>query len=507
MGKRACKGQYVATIAFEEIVLEELQLNGFKPFGTHQTVPLGPLTLIYGPNSAGKSSLVQSLLLLRQSVEAGDAGPGLRPSGPWVDLGTFRSLLHRHNPDQALHIGLKFRVHEASTRPAVDPGLYGIEWQFGSQREPEGDTNSPEVRAVRYTVTDNLETLDCTVSRIREAATGAYVPVGEHVFKWRNAESQRSFAAWLKARTERAGRRGEEDGTGKGAQRALRAIELQDAALLPTRLVMRADIDPLDAPQAELIVRRHENSLAVFGHALQRTLERVDYLGPLRSYPQRYSALGSQHVRSVGRQGEYTAARILRNPQAAPTINRWFERFEIPYAIEVERIGTDVTGDILVLNLLDRRTQVRVAPTDVGFGLGQILPVLVEGGTGSGRTICVEQPEIHLHPRMQAHLADFFIETARLTGIDGGRRRHRRERGLQWILETHSEALMLRIQRRVRERRLRPDDVCVLYVHPDGPHGSVVRRLHMDERGEFLDEWPDGFFEESFLEVFGEALT
>jgi len=487
-------------------VLEELQLDGFKPFGTRQKIPLGPLTLIYGPNSAGKSSLVQALLLLRQSWESSDAGPGLRPSGPWVDLGTFRSLLHRHDLEQALHIGLKFRVTETPLRPAIDPGVYGIEWQFEAQTDQDDTLIFPEVRAVRYTLSDSPNMLDCSVSRIREAATGAYVPVGEHVFKWRNPESQRSFVQWLKGLSERAGRDGDTDGTGKGALRALRAIELQDAALLPTRLVMRADVDPLDAPQAELIIQRHESSLDVFKHALQRSLERIDYMGPLRSYPQRYTALGNQYTRSVGRQGEHTAARILRNPQTTLNINRWFERFEVPYAIEVERIGTDVTGDILVLNLLDRRTQVRVAPTDVGFGLGQILPVLVEGGSGSGRTICVEQPEIHLHPRMQAHLADFFLETARLTGHEGARRKQRRERGLQWILETHSEALMLRLQRRIRERQVRPDDICVLYVHPEGPQGSTVRRLHLDDRGEFLDEWPDGFFEESFLEVFGEAL-
>jgi hypothetical protein len=485
-------------------MLEQLLLDGFKPFGTEQPIPLGPLTLVYGPNSAGKSSLIQALLLLKQSLAAGEHGVGLRPSGPWVDLGTYRSLLHRHDASRALRLGVRFRVAEGGGRDGLERGAYGVEWQFQTGRDGLDGAWAPQLQGVRYGFEHEGCRLDCGLTRIREAATGAYVPVGEHVFKWTDEASQRAFAAWLRHRD---GDGAEAAGSGKGAQRALRAIEVQDAPLLPSRLVLRADVAPADAPQAGQLIQRHGQALGALAHAVHREMERLDHLGPLRSHPQRYTALAGHDPRGVGRQGEHTAARILRHPQAAEDINQWFERLDIPYTLNVERIGTEVTGDIVVLNLLDRRTGVQVAPTDVGFGIGQILPVLVEGGSGGGRTLCVEQPEIHLHPRMQAHLADFFIETARLPVPEARQRRTRRERGHQWILETHSEALMLRLQRRVREGRIHPDDVCVLYVHPDGPHGSVVMRLHLDERGEFLDEWPDGFFEESFLELFGEAVV
>ncbi|MEB3198153.1 MAG: AAA family ATPase [Candidatus Sericytochromatia bacterium] len=486
-------------------MLESLLLEGFKPFGQAQQVPLGPLTLVYGPNSAGKSSLIQALLLLKQSLASAELGGALRPSGALVDLGTYRSLLHRHEASRTLRLGVGFRMSESGARPGVERGDYAFEWQFQTEYAAGEAVWLPQLRSVRYRFSDAQGALDCGLTRIREAATGAYVPVGEHVYKWLDPASLRSFSDWLRQRSRSEGSEPDPELGGKGWQQVLRAIEFQDAPLLPTRPVVRADAEAQLAARAGRVLQHHGGSLGMLSAALQRAFERLDYLGPLRSYPQRYTPLSGGDPRSVGRVGEHTASRILRHPEAVEDINRWFSRFELPYAIEAERIGTEVTGDIVVLNLLDQRTGVRVAPTDVGFGLGQILPVLVEGGGGSGRTICVEQPEIHLHPRMQAHLADFFIETARLPRAEARRGSARRERGHQWILETHSEALMLRLQRRVREGRLHPDDLCVLYVQPDGAHGSRVMRLSLDARGEFLDEWPDGFFEDSFLELFGEA--
>ena len=73
--------------------------------------------------------------------------------------------------------------------------------------------------------------------------------------------------------------------------------------------------------------------------------------------------------------------------------------------------GNEVTGQIVTLQLKDQHSGAVVTPTDVGFGIGQLLPVLVEGLVTSEGLICVEQPEIHLHPRLQAHIADFLIES------------------------------------------------------------------------------------------------
>lgn len=142
------------------------------------------------------------------------------------------------------------------------------------------------------------------------------------------------------------------------------------------------------------------------------------------------------------------------------------------------------------LKLIDITKNVEVTHRDVGIGISQVLPVLVMAYGSSGKLLAMEQPEIHLHPSIQAELADVFIESAL------GQRQN------TFILETHSEHIILRLMRRIREGTLNPEDVCVIYVDPLS-QGSKVIELRIDDDGDFIDEWPGGFFEESFHEKFG----
>jgi predicted ATPase len=225
---------------------------------------------------------------------------------------------------------------------------------------------------------------------------------------------------------------------------------------------------------------------------------------PLRSRPRRLYELSQQYQGSIGLSGEYSVEALKtdllansgREESVIDYVNTWLTAFEIPYTVAIDEIGNEVLGDLAMLKLRDNRTNVWVAATDVGFGIGQLLPVIIQGAlarannaTGRTRAICVEQPEIHLHPRLQANVADFFISTIR-------------NEGCQWIIETHSEALMLRIQRRIREKQLDVKDVSVVFVEPAGEGGSRILNLRLDDEGNFIDEWPGGFFEDSFTELF-----
>jgi predicted ATPase len=127
------------------------------------------------------------------------------------------------------------------------------------------------------------------------------------------------------------------------------------------------------------------------------------------------------------------------------------------------------------------------------------LPIILESFAQENKLIAIEQPELHLHPALQAELGDVFIESA--LG----------ENKNTFLLETHSEHLILRILRRIRETTrnklregaipVRSDDIAVLYVEP-GEDGSVVRELRVNNQGRFIDDWPNGFFEERFSEEF-----
>ena len=220
-------------------------------------------------------------------------------------------------------------------------------------------------------------------------------------------------------------------------------------------------------------------------------LRSIAYLGPLRCYPERLYSLEGGGRDSVGIQGEFTPHILFYNTKAAQKMNKWFDSFEIPYELQISEFGSvELVGKYVSITLNDKRTDTPVTLADVGFGINQVLPVIIEGVASPQNTIiCVEQPEIHLHPRLQAELAEMMIKTSK--------------DGKQWIVETHSELLILRIQRRIREGKLESSDVSVLYVDPDdqGGKGSTIETLRLDKGGDFIDEWPRGFFDEGFNEL------
>ena len=229
-------------------------------------------------------------------------------------------------------------------------------------------------------------------------------------------------------------------------------------------------------------------------------MQATRYLGPLRSYPERLYKVPGVNSYLSGLRGEFTHHRLYYQPGLIHKVNDWFGRFKIPYELDVRKVGDmAVSGEHIALVLIDRRSKTPVTLADVGFGINQVLPVIVEGADffipSEGRVLCVEQPEIHLHPRLQANLADLMIGTIRGEGEK------------QWIVETHSELIILRIQRRIREGKLDPSDVSVLYVdpNPDGMKGSSITQLRLDENGDFVDYWPDGFFEEGFSELMAQV--
>lgn len=139
---------------------------------------------------------------------------------------------------------------------------------------------------------------------------------------------------------------------------------------------------------------------------------------------------------------------------------------------------------------------------DVGSGIGYLLPVLcaVYERAGMASTCFIQQPELHIHPALQAAMGDVFIE---------GSEEHR-----QILIETHSEHLLLRILKRIRqthlqvaiapELKIHADDVCVLYFDPSPDGTTTVKRLRITEDGEFMDRWPRGFFGERDQELLDE---
>ena len=139
----------------------------------------------------------------------------------------------------------------------------------------------------------------------------------------------------------------------------------------------------------------------------------------------------------------------------------------------------------------DLKTGINLSASQLGTGISQVLPIVVAACSEKPGLVSVEQPELHIHPRLQVELADVL-----LTSKD----KH------SYLIETHSEHIVLRLLRRIREKEslgvsVCPDDVSIVYLSPTAD-GVVTKRINITGDGDFEEEWPDGFFDERDEELF-----
>jgi predicted ATPase len=155
--------------------------------------------------------------------------------------------------------------------------------------------------------------------------------------------------------------------------------------------------------------------------------------------------------------------------------------------------------------LRDFQKGILVAPGDVGVGISQMVPVVVASLRKRDGILAIEQPELHIHPAIQVGIGDLFVRATQ-ADPDGPP-----VAGKTLLVETHSEHILLRLLRRIRERTdnelppgvlgLEPENLSVIYVESD-EQGVRFRPLRVDADGEFRDRWPNGFFEERAGELF-----
>jgi hypothetical protein len=248
-----------------------------------------------------------------------------------------------------------------------------------------------------------------------------------------------------------------------------------------------------DADNSALFLFHVANKLSKF-------IRSIHHIGPLRNYPERYHTTYSPISTSyVGARGEYVLDVLANHKRREDKVNEKLHRLKLGYEIKLinpEHKETDLRN--LHALRLKKPGEVYVSIADVGFGVSQVLPIVVQSVCSQQKTILIEQPEVHLHPAQQAALGDVFIESVR-------------ENDNTFLIETHSEHLILRLLRRIRETSegkwkegslgLTPEEVSVVYVQPT-ENGSKVIELKVTEDGDFSDIWPDGFFTERAEELF-----
>lgn len=375
------------------MLVQDLTIGGLRAYAADPLqVDLAPLTLVFGPNSAGKSSLLSVLPMLQQTAASPEI---LNMSGDLVEGGTFRMAIHRH--DESL------------------PMTLGFGWT-----SPDGS---------------------------RHAGSG--------VFRW---DPERRSAV--------RDRLNVDNGETSTHVNGLRPWGNQPGADIARRL----------------------------GPEFYEILSRIFYLGPMRARAERTTVIGQGWANYVGPSGERMAELLSDRPLLVEQVNDWCDRLGLGYRVRMlSPHSHDIVisaGDFAVLALEDIRHDppVLVSSRAVGYGVGQLLPVITQCLIAEHSLIIVEQPEVHLHPRLQASVGDLFIDTVK------------KDRA-QLLIETHSEHLVLRILRRIREGKFDTSDLSILYVdlHDDG--AAFIRRLDVDTSGELVDGWPGNFFDERLDEV------
>jgi hypothetical protein len=534
-------------------MLNHLHLESFRAFGAPTTIPLAPITLLFGENSSGKSSILHALTLLKQTQEAENKEAALVSRG-LVDLGSFEEFVFDHDTDRHMTIGFAHRVIGPTRGMRRQPlwtrrflgksGETGFSWSFkrdqgtgtvklsrialrrpdsmaeyaryehAADRQPQDPSTLGQVAWPAKLA--HLERDEEGRASILKVLTEAWPALTEQLEGQSNemTDAQGSLSeppGWLRNR--RRDGLDKENPDLQALVQILRTGPTQETvdAIIKFRWddiewfrhALQVEARPRQLPvfglgaTAEILRRvffEHQcahgaEAVSVASHLALAELDRLVPIGPFRQPAARvYSFLGSAPG-TVGRGGELVPELLHQSDDALDRVNDWFKRFEIRYQLRLKKLGGKTRSDIFELRLRDRARPggVEVAFNDVGFGISQMLPIIVQAVASERRIITIEQPEVHIHPRLQAEIGDLLVETMH-------ENRH------QFLVETHSEHLILRLRRLVRDRILKPSDLCVLHV-ARGCHGAEVKRIHVGEDGTFLDEWPGGFFPERLREL------
>jgi predicted ATPase len=543
--------------------LSHISIQNFKAFGKMVDVPIRPITLIFGENSSGKSSILHSLLFLNQmQYQPQDKLADItytKVGGNSVDLGGVPQLKYNHSNENEL----VFVIEKSKQDPPKnliqilnsDPSdirtyVFSFKFNFSNSNQLSkivyNFNNISFVSLHKYTQetenTPSIIELDIQLDNFIEC-------IQHPIFK-NNLEynlQNKEFSGKNSRQKQEVSKTGLSYSTFIDNQvKYLSAFKNQNTIIRITILLYSNNANIFDTINLnrgrirDLNCRIHSsdnfdfagiildhkdkynnstddlfsalwNSFCIRFRELTATFNHISYLGPIRTIPTRnFDTLDS--IARDPSTGSTSWEKIASDTKIRDDVNTWLFKFGTNKQLTTEQLMdtaqlrrllseySERTQFELAINKLTTRNMLRfydpqkeiyLSHRDFGVGISQVLPVIVNCVANNNTTVLIEQPELHLHPRLQGDLADLFIKTA-ITGSQEN----------TYLLETHSEALILRLLRRVREGVIKHDDIAILYVSAS-EDGSNITHIRVDNDGDFMDRWPNGFFEETYRDRMG----
>jgi len=459
-------------------MIKKLTLHNFKAFQNTGQLDIKPMTILAGANSSGKSSILQSLLLLKQTVEIDPIHSNLNLDGRYVQVSGIDELTFNKPSRTECEIGFDFELQGSGFvgKRFLERHFPRFKIQEGRRYRLQGDISIRfryhKFGEEKYKVGVNRFEIRTRIDDTEGPKLTINYWGGRYRFDFKGS-----------------GLTNPKPGEGK------EIIDLFLIHFVPYQYIVKTKGEK----RAEFV--KFDDVFEIITRALMRELQNLRFLGPLREIPRRAYLHSGTTFPEIGQRGEY-AAQILwleRNTkieyikklgQKAKTMNlleavgEVFKDMGIIQPIDVSSSKRIVYQ--ILFGIQSSNTKKSVTIADVGFGISQLLPIIVMGLTAPRDSLLLyEQPEIHLHPRLQANLADFLLRLS--------------AQGKRIMVETHSEHFIHRIRRRIVEddsdRIMK--DVNILFTHqPSKKRAAKIEALKVDRYG-IIENWPEDFFPES----------
>lgn len=523
-------------------MLKSINLRNYKAFDD-VTIPICPLTILLGANSVGKSSIIQMLMLLHQTAEekGSSYSSALKIYGRYVNGGSFENLFKRRNTKVPIGLRLAFSSETLSRSLSEKRSRYISDFQDLCRYFPL--KKLWDMSALK--ISNKKEFYDFVVGffdLLDKKGAEAYKPHLEHFLKKRlgisKAEQKRlTHPDIMKAYNllDYLEKKRTSDSFAIDYEIALNKEKTQlyvnkisfllddDTVLLSISCNEESGYD-VKSNVVDLTVsdknfvgnffnpnttifdcimeggKTDNNDTSSFGHFIHVVLLEIlrqsseclseymiNYVSPLRAHPKRYYMLDKAKITiSLDTlDGDAIAEVLKENGKVKTDVNGWLSKFGFKVSVR------EFKEVIHHLNVTQNDMNLDI--TDVGFGISQVLPIIIQGFLSMEKSVTiVEQPEIHLHPRMQADLGDLFIDMITSTKK-------------KMIIETHSEYLLKRIRRRISEKKISNKDVAICLFHPRIDNKDAwVETLDVDDKGMFV--WPENFYDGELLKDITEFL-